>query len=138
MAGESPLWIFICQLNWKSNLNYIETMENSKSTSGIYVKKISTYTSGVKEDSLSYDPAYPQGRERVLVTFQSEPTGLDSIFAIQAKAGSKIGSLTIGKGINLDQAERMCPVGMDASATFKFGDKLNDDPLDLLHEVVRV
>ena len=113
-------------------------MTDTTNTSGIYVKKISTYTSGVKEDSLSYDPAYPKGRERVLVTFQSEPVGFDSIFAIQAKAGSKIGSLTIGKGIKLDQAERMCPIGTDASATFKFGNKLNDDPLDLLYEIVRV
>ena len=113
-------------------------MENQTSTSGIYVKKISTYTSGAKEDSLSYDPAYPQGRERVLVTFQSEPVGFDSIFAIQAKAGSKIGSLSIGKGISLAQAERMCPIGTDASATFKFGDKLNDAPADFIHKVVRL
>ena len=101
----------------------------------IFIRSIQEYTSGVSNEN-------PEGNVRVLVTFQSyAQTEESALLAGKTPEGSKIVSMSLHKGVSLEQANKALQIGADMSATHSWGalkDITNDDgtPNKVLHEVL--
>ena len=101
----------------------------------IFIRSIQEYVSGVSNEN-------PEGNTRVLVTFQSyAQTEASALFAGKTPDGAKIGSMSLHKGVTLEQANTALKIGSDMSATHSWGalkDITNDDgtPNKVLFEVL--
>ena len=101
----------------------------------IFIRSIREYTSGVSNEN-------PEGNNRVLVTFQSyAQTEASALFAGKTPDGAKIGSMSLHKGVTLEQANTALTLGADMSATHSWGalkDITNDDGTanTVLHDVL--
>ena len=93
----------------------------------MFVRKISTYENA-------------QGVERVLVTFQSSPiTEATALFAVKLSEDTKIGCISLQKGISIEDAKKSIALGADFSANFKWGEKKADQADDsMLHDIETV
>lgn len=99
----------------------------------IYIRSIKDYYSNKSNEN-------PDGTKRVLVTFQSfAGGGVSALFAGQLPDDAKIGSMTLQKGITLEQATKALALGQDMSATHSWGalkeGTYNGEPNKVLHEV---
>jgi hypothetical protein len=100
----------------------------------MYISAISTYESNKTEEN-------PDGVTRVGASLssikQSESAGL---FAVKLPKGTKIGYVSLKKGITLEQAQAELKIGDDFTDTFEWGAKKPDvegqKPNEFLYEVV--
>ena len=100
----------------------------------MYIRDISTYVSRISEEN-------PQGTARVGVSLQSTAVPAKAgLFAIAPAKGTKIGYVSLKKGITLEQAQAELHIGDDLSTTFGWGEKKANEegqkPNEFLYEVL--
>ena len=100
----------------------------------MYISAISTYDSNKTDEN-------PEGTTRVGASLcsikQTESAGL---FAVKLPKGTKIGYVSLKKGITLEQAQAELKIGDDFTSTFEWGAKKPDvegqKPNEFLYEVL--
>ena len=100
----------------------------------MYIRAISTYVSNKSDEN-------PQGDARIGVSLQSTAVPAKAgLFAVAPAEGTKIGYVSLKKGITLEQAQAELTIGDDLSSTFGWGEKKADvegqQPNRFLYEVI--
>ena len=79
----------------------------------MYVRAHKEYTNG-------------DGEDRILIVMQdNEQDELDMMLATKSQS-EKIGTISVTRGTSLEKVERHFPLGLDLSAKYQFGAKVED------------